>query len=112
MCHPGVKARRATLLEKAIDRCFHRAGGHSTRQPSLYDLFGGYFKKEDLCALFPRSMTKTEADKRKRLISEYLEILLRYEGRSARQYVKRSFLHDPLDMKIKKIRWFGSISSW
>jgi hypothetical protein len=79
MCHPGVKARRATLLEKAIERCFHRAGGHSTRQPSLYDLFGGYFKKEDLCALFPRSLTKTEADRRKRLVAEYLEILLRYE---------------------------------
>ena len=36
VCHPGVKAMRATLLEKALEKSFRQAGGNPTKQPSTY----------------------------------------------------------------------------
>ena len=53
VCHPGVKAMRATLLEKALEKGFRQAGGNPTKQPSTYSLLGGRFTKEDLSCLFP-----------------------------------------------------------
>ena len=48
VCNPGVKAMKATLLEKSLEKSFRVAGGHPSRQPSTFSLLGGYFTKEDL----------------------------------------------------------------
>ena len=45
VCNPGVKAMRATILEKALEKSFRRTGGTPQRQPQTYDLLGGIFTK-------------------------------------------------------------------
>jgi len=52
ICHPGVKQQKATIFEKSLDKMFRVAGGVPTRQPSSYNLLGGYFSKEDMSSLF------------------------------------------------------------
>jgi hypothetical protein len=44
VCHPGVKAMRATL-EKALEKSFRQAGGNPAKQPTTYSLLGGHFTK-------------------------------------------------------------------
>ena len=75
VCHPGVKAMRATLLEKALESGFRRAGGNPTKQPSTYSLLGGHFTKEDLSSLFPGRMNQVQAEERKKLAMKYLDIV-------------------------------------
>ncbi len=75
ICHPGVKAMRATLLEKALEKSFRRAGGNPTRQPSTYSLLGGHFTKEDLSCLFPGRLNQAQAVERKKLAMKYLDIV-------------------------------------
>ena len=75
VCNPGVKAMRATLFERALEVSFRRAGGNPARQPSTYSLLGEVFSKDDLSKLFPGKLSKTEADKRKLLAMEYLDII-------------------------------------
>ena len=75
ICNPGVKAMRATLLERALEVSFRRAGGNPARQPSTYSLLGEVFSKDDLSKLFPGKLSKTEADMRKLLAMEYLDII-------------------------------------
>ena len=48
VCNPGVKAMRATILEKALEKSFRRAGGTPHRQPQTYDLLGTILTKDDL----------------------------------------------------------------
>ena len=64
ICHPGVKAMRATLLEKALEKCFRRAGGAPVRQPSTYSLLGGHFTKDDLSRLFSGRLNTKQATER------------------------------------------------
>ena len=52
VCNPGVKAMRASLMEKALEVSFRRAGGNPVRQPSTYSLLGEIFSKDDLSKLF------------------------------------------------------------
>ena len=66
---------RATLFERALEVSFRRAGGNPARQPSTYSLLGEVFSKDDLSKLFPGKLSKTEADKRKLLAMEYLDII-------------------------------------
>jgi hypothetical protein len=75
VCHPGVKALKATILEKALETSFRRAGGTPARQPSIYTLLGGYFSKEDLSVLFPGKLTKRQSEERKKLAITYLDII-------------------------------------
>ena len=75
VCNPGVKAMRATLLERALEVSFRRAGGNPARQPSTYSLLGEVFSKDDLSKLFPGKLSTPEADKRKLLAMEYLDII-------------------------------------
>ena len=66
---------RATILEKALEKEFRRAGGVPARQPSTYSLLGGIFAKDDLSKLFSGKLNKTETEKRKKLAMEYLDIM-------------------------------------
>mgnify|MGYP006137750561 CR=1 FL=1 len=75
VCNPGVKAMRATLLERALEVSFRRAGGNPVRQPSTYSLLGEIFSKDDLSKLFPGGLSQTESNKRKLLAMEYLDII-------------------------------------
>lgn len=65
----------ATLLERALEVSFRRAGGNPARQPSTYSLLGEIFSKNDLSKLFPGKLSQKEADKRKLLAMEYLDII-------------------------------------
>jgi len=66
---------RVTLLERALEVSFRRAGGNPARQPSTYSLLGEIFSKNDLSKLFPGNLSKKESDKRKLLAMEYLDII-------------------------------------
>lgn len=75
LCHPGVKAQKATLLERTLEKAFRRSGGVPTRQPQTYHLCGGIFSKDDLSRLFPGGLNATEAKRRELLAMKYLDIL-------------------------------------
>ena len=75
ICNPGVKAIKATLMEKALEKGFHAAGGRPNRQPSSAQLLGNNFKKDDMACLFPGNIGKEESDKRKTLAMRYLDIV-------------------------------------
>ena len=75
VCHPGVKAMRATLLEKALEKGFRQAGGNPTKQPSTYSLLGGHFLKEDLSCLFSGRLNHSQAEERKQLAMKFLDIV-------------------------------------
>ena len=75
ICHPGVKAQKATILEAALEKSFRKAGGDPKRQPSTYSLLGGFFTKEDLSRLFPGRLSSKESAKRCQLAMRYLDIL-------------------------------------
>jgi hypothetical protein len=75
ICNPGVKAMRATILERALEVSFRRAGGNPVRQPSTYSLLGEIYSKDDLSRLFPGGLSRKQAEKRKKLAMEYLDII-------------------------------------
>jgi len=75
ICHPGVKAQKATILEKALEKGYRRAGGNPTKQPSTYSLLGGYFSKEDLSSLFSGRLNQQEAEERQKLAMKLLDIM-------------------------------------
>ena len=75
VCHPGVKAQKATIFEKALEKVFRAAGGAPVRQPATYALLGGYFPKEDLSRLFCGKLSKQQANERKDLAMKYLDII-------------------------------------
>jgi hypothetical protein len=75
VCHPGVKAQKATIFEKALEKIFRAAGGAPVRQPATYGLLGGYFSKEDLSRLFCGKLSKEQANERKDLAMKYLDIV-------------------------------------
>ena len=75
LCNPGVKAKRATFLERALENCYRKAGGIPSRQPATYSLLGEIFSKEDVARLFPGYLSLKESDKRKKLAMEYLDII-------------------------------------
>jgi len=66
LCNPGVKPRRATLLERALEGSFRRAGGNPARQPATYSLLGEVFSKDDVSRLFPGKLSAAESEKRKK----------------------------------------------
>ena len=74
-CHTGVKARKATILERTLEKLYRDAGGVPTRQPSTYNLLGDCFYKEDVSRLFCGGLTKPEAERRKVLAMRYLDII-------------------------------------
>ena len=63
MCHPGLPAKKATLLERALERVFRKSGGRSERQPVTTKLLGEIVPKEDLAALFPGGQNLEESKK-------------------------------------------------
>jgi hypothetical protein len=63
LCHSGITTRKATLLERALERVFRKAGGKADRQPPSTRLLGDIFPKEDLAALFPGGLNLEETKK-------------------------------------------------
>lgn len=78
VCHPGVKAMRATLLEKALEKSFRQAGGNPAKQPTTYSLLGGHFTKEDLSVLFCGRLNQAQSEERKKLALKYLDIMKKF----------------------------------
>ena len=76
ICNPGVKAHKATIMERALEKVFRVAGGQPTRQPSSFQLLGGHFKKDDIVRLFPGGLSTKESDERKKLAMRYLDIIV------------------------------------
>jgi hypothetical protein len=74
-CNPGLKAMKATLLEKAIEQVFRAAGGKPTPQPSTVSLLGNHFTKDDVSRLFPGDLNKKQSDDRKKLAMKFLDII-------------------------------------
>jgi hypothetical protein len=76
MCHGGVAARKATLLERSLERVFRKAGGRASRQPTTFRLLGEVVPKDDLAALFPGGLnlekTKKNADLAIELVDAFL----------------------------------------
>jgi hypothetical protein len=76
MCHPGIGSRKATFLERSLERVFRKAGGRVQRQPSTFRLLGEMFSKDDLMSLFPGKMTVPEGKRSSELAVELLDGLL------------------------------------
>jgi len=76
LCHGGMGARKATLLERALERAFRKAGGRADRQPPSTRLLGDIVPKEDLAALFPGGLNLEETKKSGALAIELVDALL------------------------------------
>ena len=76
LCHAGIGARKATLLERALERVFRKAGGKPDRQPPSTRLLGDIVPKEDLAALFPGGLNLEETKKSGDLALELVDALL------------------------------------
>ena len=76
MCHKGIAARKATLLERALERTFRHSSGRSERQPKTYRLLGEVVPTQDLAALFPGALTVEETKKNEDLGLELVDAFL------------------------------------
>ena len=74
-CHPGIGSKKATFLERSLERVFRKGGGRVERQPSTYRLLGEVFSKEDLMQLFPGKMSVPEGKLSRELALELVEAL-------------------------------------
>ena len=75
-CHGGIAARKATLLEHALERAFRKAGGKCDRQPPTSRLLGDVVPKEDLAALFTGGLTKEQTTKNGELALELVDAFM------------------------------------
>jgi hypothetical protein len=71
-----MAAKKATLLERALERVFRKSGGKSERQPVTTRLLGEVVPKEDLAALFPGGQNVDESKKSGELALELVDALL------------------------------------
>ena len=76
LCHPGIAARKATLLERGLERVFRKAGGRASRQPTTFRLLGEVVPKDDLAALFPGGLNLEETKKNADLAIELVDAFL------------------------------------
>jgi len=76
LCHAGITARKATLLEKSLERVFRNAGGRSERQPLTTRLLGDVVPKEDLVSLFHGGLNQEETKKNGDLALELVDAFL------------------------------------
>jgi hypothetical protein len=97
---------RATILERALEKSFRRAGGTPRSQPQTYDLLGKVFTKDDLARLFSGRLNQTEARERKKLAMEYLDIINtipRCQIRTAKLGVLRESFLKQLMQKMRRM---------
>ena len=80
MCHAGLAARKATFLERSIERVYRKAGGRVERQPPTSRLLGDILAKDDLMTLFPGRMTVPEAKCNSDLALELIDALMMAPG--------------------------------
>jgi hypothetical protein len=73
LCHAGIAARKATLLERGLERVFRKAGGRASRQPTTFRLLGEVVPKDDLAALFPGGLNLEETKKNSELAIELVD---------------------------------------
>lgn len=76
MCHSGIAARKATLLERALERTFRQSSGRSERQPRTFRLLGEVVPTQDLASLFAGGLTVDETKKNEDLGLELVDALL------------------------------------
>ncbi len=74
-CHPGIGSRKATLLERALERTFRASSGKAESQPSTSKLLGDVLCKEDLASLFPGGLTLEQTKKNQNLAIELIDAL-------------------------------------
>jgi hypothetical protein len=72
-CHGGIAARKATLLEYALERAFRKAGGKPDRQPPTTRLLGDVVPKQDLAALFAGGLNKEQTTRNSELALELVD---------------------------------------
>ena len=72
-CHGGIAARKATLLEYALERAFRKAGGKPDRQPPTTRLLGDVVPKQDLAALFAGGLNKEQTTQNSELALELVD---------------------------------------
>ena len=68
MCHKGLPTRKATLLERSLERAFRKSTGRCQPQPSTYKLLGEVVPREDLEVLFAGGLTAEDNRKMKTLV--------------------------------------------
>ena len=76
LCHAGMTARKATLLEKSLERIFRSAGGRSERQPLTTRLLGDVVPKEDMVSLFPGGLNQEDTKKNGDLALELVDAFM------------------------------------
>ena len=76
LCHGGIAARKATLLERSLERVFRKAGGRASRQPTTFRLLGEVVPKHDLAALFPGGLNLAKTKKNADLAIELVDAFL------------------------------------
>jgi len=80
LCHAGIAARKATLLERGLERVFRKAGGRATRQPTTFRLLGEVVPKDDLAALFAGGLNLEETKKNAELAVELVDAFMLPSG--------------------------------
>jgi len=75
-CHGGMGAKKATLLERSLERVFRKAGGRSDRQPFTSRLLGDIVPKEDLARLFPGGLNQEETKEHAEIALELIDAFL------------------------------------
>jgi hypothetical protein len=76
LCHGGIGARKATLLERALERAFRKSGGRSDRQPATTRLLGDIVPREDLVSLFPGGLNQEQTKVNGELAIELVDAFL------------------------------------
>ena len=75
-CHGGIAARKATLLEHALERVFRKSGGRPVRQPPTARLLADVIPKADMAALFCGGLTKEQTEKNGELALELVDAFM------------------------------------
>ena len=89
LCHKGLGAQKALLLELELERMFRKAGGSPDRQPSTRNLLGKVFDREELAALFPGGLSQASSNLRAGFAMEYLTALHTRPSRERDEKVAR-----------------------
>ena len=75
-CHVGIGSRKATLLERTLERTFRASCGKGESQPSTSKLLGEMLPTEDLVRLFPGGLSVEETKKNQDLAIELIDAFM------------------------------------
>ena len=110
MCHAGMGARKATKLERSLERVFRKAGGRAIRQPSSTHLLGEVIPKEDMAALFPGGLNLEETKKNGVIAIELADALLLPPSALKDAVIDEVRTRLPeVDEKVKEANYYNTI---